>query len=195
MDAWGAHLLYALAWASFGAGHSLFAGSGLRRLFGRADRLAFNLIAVVHLAAVLAVGVVLLGDRPDFGLPPAVAAGMAGVSLLGAVLLLWFLRWYDLGRFSGLTQLRDPAAAARAEPLSTGGPHAWVRHPLYAAGFLLLWGRAVDPLHLATAVWASLYLVVGARIEERRLLALYGEAYAAYRRRVPAFVPWRGRAG
>lgn len=195
MDPWIAHGLYAAAWASFGLGHSLLAGPRLRRLFGRGYRLAYNLVGLVHFVAVISVGVALLHRRPDFGFPAWLEAAMAAVSLAGAVLLVWFLRWYDLGRFAGTAQLRDPATDARPEPLSTTGPHAYVRHPLYAAAFLLVWGRAVDPLHLATAVWASLYLIVGSRFEERRLIALYGAAYREYRRRVPAFVPWKGRAG
>jgi len=58
--------------------------------------------------------------------------------------------------------------------------HRFVRHPLYSAAFLILWG--------------SVYLVVGSHFEERFLERLYGDAYADYRRRVPAFVPWKGRA-
>lgn len=46
---------------------------------------------------------------------------------------------------------------------------------------------------LATAVWGSVYLLIGALYEERRLADRYGDAYVEYRRRVPAFIPWRGR--
>lgn len=193
MEPWLAHLLYALAWASFGLGHSLMAGDTLKRWFGRGYRLAYNGIAVAHFVAVIAVGVVLLEKRPDFGFPLWLEIALGAVSVTGGVLLVWFLRWYDLGLLAGTAQLRDAHAERRPEPLSTTGPHAYVRHPLYAAAFLLLWGRAVDPLHLATAVWGTLYLLIGARVEERRLVRLYGRAYEDYRRRVPAFLPRRGR--
>jgi protein-S-isoprenylcysteine O-methyltransferase Ste14 len=92
-----------------------------------------------------------------------------------------------------------PAPPAREdrdapEPLRLDGPHRFVRHPLYTALFLVLWGRAFDEAMIATAVWGSLYLIVGTRFEERKLLRLHGAAYARYRARVPAFLPWKGRA-
>ncbi len=78
--------------------------------------------------------------------------------------------------------------------LIASGFYAYVRHPFYAAGFLILWGTAWTDLTLATALLGSFYLVIGLRFEERRLKQLYGEHYHAYRNRVPAFFPWRGKA-
>jgi protein-S-isoprenylcysteine O-methyltransferase Ste14 len=69
-----------------------------------------------------------------------------------------------------------------------------VRHPLYLGAHMILWGGAVNEFGLATALWGSLFLAVGARHEEKALLALYGEAYATYQRRVPAVIPWKGKA-
>jgi protein-S-isoprenylcysteine O-methyltransferase Ste14 len=190
--AWGLH---GLAWLSFGLVHSLLAAGAGRRLLtalcGRGHRLAYNAVALVHLGAVYALGWALL-DRVSF-LPEAAARLLDGVTLLGLGFGLWALRFYDGGRLLGLRQWRNPAAEDD-EALRLDGPHRWIRHPLYTAAFLILWGRAGDALGLSTALWGSLYLVVGTWFEERKLLALYGAAYASYRRRVPAYVPWKGRA-
>ena len=80
------------------------------------------------------------------------------------------------------------------EGLRIDGLHRYVRHPLYSGLFLMLWGHAQTEFALATAFWGSVYLVIGTLFEERRLIARYGQAYAAYRSRVPAFVPWRGKS-
>ncbi len=187
------HFVYALAWLAFGLTHTGLAGGRGRARLGRGHRLAYNLVAVVQFALVAAVGVATLGDRPPFPLPGWALAGLGVVHVGGWMALVWSARFYDLGRLAGTTQWRRPDLPAD-EGLRLDGPHAYVRHPLYAAGHLILWGAAVSPLGLATAVWGSLYLLVGAAFEERRLLRLYGDDYARYRARVPSLVPWRGRA-
>lgn len=185
---WPAHLLYGAAWISFGAGHSWLAGARMKRAFGAGYRLAFNIVATVHASAVFALGHHVLGTPDTLAPWPLLAMHIAGWALLA-----WSLKDYDLGRFSGLAQLRAARAGTPLgddEPLITGGLHRHVRHPLYSAAFLILWGGAASPFGAATALWGSLYLVAGTWSEERRLLARHGAGYAEYRRRVPAFVPW-----
>lgn len=196
-----AHALYALAWLGFGAGHSILAAGPVKRalapLFGPHYRLAYNLFAAVHFAAVWAFGVLVLRDMPTVGVTEAVARGLVALRVLGVVVLLVALREYDLGRFSGLAQMRAARggqAIADDEPLRTGGLHRFVRHPVYLGAYLILWGGATTAFGLATAVWGTLYLIVGTRFEERKLIDLHGEAYREYRARVPEAIPWRGRA-
>jgi protein-S-isoprenylcysteine O-methyltransferase Ste14 len=146
---------------------------------------------------VLAVGRLLLGDAPAFDLPAAVRVAMGALALGGVAIAVVGFRGYHGARFLGLHQLRhgpDDLDSDRDEPLVTAGLHRYVRHPLYTGGMALLWGLAQSPLGLATAVWGSLYFIVGSRFEERALLRRHGESYRAYRRRVPGFIPWKGRA-
>lgn len=194
-----AGLYYGAAWIVFGALHSLFSGASakarLRPLFGPYYRIAFNLFALAAIVGVLAVGGWAYGAprRLETIVP---GAAMTGLGIVGWALMVFALREYDLGRFGGWTQVRNARSGVEEpedEPLVTGGLHAYVRHPIYSAAFLILWGSAATDLGLATALWASLYLLIGARFEERRLRRLYGDAYGAYAERTPAFIPWRGR--
>ena len=70
-----------------------------------------------------------------------------------------------------------------------------LRLSLLAAALALLWGLPeLTDVSLVTRLILSAYLVIGARLEERKLIERYGEPYRAYRRRVPMFFPWkRGR--
>jgi len=139
------------------------------------------------------VGRHLLAGAPPLGLPDGLRLAGDIVTVAGIAVLAVALLGYDRQRFLGLTQLKAPDAPVD-EALRVDGLHRFVRHPLYSGLFLVLWGHAQTEFALATAVWGSLYLLIGTIFEERRLVALYGEAYIAYRARVPAFIPWR-RAG
>ena len=187
-------LLYALLWASFGAGHSALAappGRGLlQRVAGAGDRLAYNMIAMVHLAVVLAIGRKLFADHA-FALPGMLLALGWLMAAAGVVVLILAGRNYDLARFLGLAQFRDgtPDQATTPEALATSGINGVVRHPLYLGLLLIAWGVATSPFRLATAAAATAYLLIGIRFEERNLLRIYGDSYRHYRGRVPMLLP------
>ncbi len=191
------HALYGLLWLSFGALHSVLASGTAKRftqgIFGGRDRLAYNAVALLHVGLVWAMGAFALGGREvaRFDIPAPIQGILWGSLVVGILTLLAAYRQYDGGRFTGF---RVVASTEGAEPLQTGGLHRYVRHPLYTGAFLILIGQVSDSFSLATCAWASLYLVIGTGFEERRLISLYGPAYLAYRGRVPAFIPWKGRA-
>jgi protein-S-isoprenylcysteine O-methyltransferase Ste14 len=74
--------------------------------------------------------------------------------------------------------------------LVTRGLYCWMRHPLYTGGLLFIWFTPLMTRNLlALIVGLTLYLILGAFLEERRLLHEFGEAYAEYRRCVPMLIP------
>ena len=190
------HLIYALLWLGFAVSHSVLAGAdvrrGIGRLVGRAHRLVYNVLALLLLLAVLATGRWLAGDAPPLVLPVPLLWVM-NVAVIAGLLLGWMaLRSYQLGAFVGTAQLRG--ADEDAAPLAVSGMHRWRRHPLYSAVLLVVWGMARSELDVATACWVTLYLLIGSRIEEHRLIRRYGEAYRRYRSTTPAFMPRWPRA-
>lgn len=189
-------LLYAAAWLAFGALHSLTAGasvrSGLGCLFGRAHRLAYNALAALQLALVLALGYGLGAGAPGYARPFGLELVQGAMLAGGAVLGLVALRGYRAGAFLGWAQLRGEEDGD--QPLVLDGLHRWMRHPLYSAALLLVWGLVRDDLSLATALWVSAYFTIGSVFEERRLMARYGERYRRYCTQVPRFVPRIGRS-
>lgn len=195
-----ANLVYALAWLGFGCGHSLLAGTWskqrLRPFLGAFYRVAYNAFATVHLVLIWSFGHWIFDDQIPFDFPIKLQRSLFVLYIFGWLIMLLGLRGYDLGRLVGIRQVRDQLSGIEGtedEPLRLDGLHRYVRHPLYSGAFLILWGRATTELELATAIWASMYLVIGSWFEERRLLRLYGAEYERYRSRVPAFVPWKGR--
>jgi protein-S-isoprenylcysteine O-methyltransferase Ste14 len=187
-------LLYAAAWAAFGAAHSLLARPApkalLRRHCGRATRLVWNLIAALQLVLVLALARLI--PAPPFDRPAWLVLAQMALALAGFAILFWSRRSYDLGRFLGTAQLTAPLDDD--EPFSASGPLAYIRHPLYAGGLLLLAALVADARSAWTLLFATLYILIGLRFEERALLRRLGPDYARYRATVPALLPWRGRA-
>jgi protein-S-isoprenylcysteine O-methyltransferase Ste14 len=72
----------------------------------------------------------------------------------------------------------------------TGGLYRWVRHPLYTAGLAFIWLTPIMTSNLlALNIGLTLYLILGAIYEERKLVREFGERYTRYQERVPMLIP------
>jgi protein-S-isoprenylcysteine O-methyltransferase Ste14 len=117
------------------------------------------------------------------------------VVLLGtaAVLFLLGARRYDAGQLLGVRQIRagiSKSGIAHAGELDTSGILGMMRHPWYLAVMLLIWARQLDISAILVNVILTFYLIVGACLEERKLVREFGEKYRAYQERVPMLVPY-----
>ena len=75
-------------------------------------------------------------------------------------------------------------------PFRTPAAYAHVRHPLYLGWGLLFWAIPTMTVgHLLFAGSLTAYMMLAAIVEERDLVAHFGQLYEDYRRRVPMFVP------
>ena len=77
-------------------------------------------------------------------------------------------------------------------PFSVRGPYRWVRHPFYSFTLVLIWSSPeVTADRLLFNVLFTVWIVIGTRLEEGDLVAIFGEAYRHYQRDVPMLVPYR----
>lgn len=201
---WRELVIHGGLWVLFGLQHSGMASRGFKswwtvRLGAHAswERLIFNLVSLFAALAVMAHGHWALPAMPVFQPRGGVAVALWGLQGVGMVVTGWAMASYDLSRFAGLRQIR---AARRGETLAEESLvlswlHQWVRHPIYTGLLLVIWCRPLGVQTLATNLFATLYLLVGVVLEERKLVAIYGESYRQLQRRVPCLMPWPGRQG
>jgi protein-S-isoprenylcysteine O-methyltransferase Ste14 len=187
--------LIATTWLLYGLVHSWLASNGVKTwvarhwpAFAPAYRLAYNGLAVLLLVPPLWLTLQHAG-APLWQVPAWVAWPAAVVAVGGFV---WSLRWYDMGEFIGVGQWRRHDDREQSG-LVISPLHRYVRHPWYSLGLLLLWTRDLNAAWLTTAVAVTVYVLIGSRMEERKLAELHGEVYRRYRERVPGLIPWPGR--
>lgn len=185
-----------LAVGLYGALHSLLATRAVklraRALLGprahRLYRLVYNAFALASFVPVFLL-LALYPGQVVYEIPwPWAALLLAGQAACLLLLVVGLLQT-DLLSFLGLRQLGE-GEGSEPQPLRVVGLNRWVRHPLYSAGLLLIWLSPVMTTGvLALNLALTAYIAVGYRLEECRLHAMYGQAYAEYQARVPALLP------
>jgi protein-S-isoprenylcysteine O-methyltransferase Ste14 len=191
-------LLLAGAMLLYGALHSALASltvkDWVKARFGAAAmryyRFGYSIFALVSLLPIPLL-LLLLPDRPLYAWPAPWSWLGYGVQALVAAAFLTGKIGTGSADFLGM---REALGQRPAWPdhLVTDEAYRWVRHPIYTAGLLFLWAmpnQTVNRFALSFAI--SLYFIVGAILEERKLIHEFGEDYQRYRRQVPMLIPWR----
>jgi protein-S-isoprenylcysteine O-methyltransferase Ste14 len=113
-----------------------------------------------------------------------------------AAVLCFYWGVQSLGSFDAFG-IRSIKAASRGEPshvppLAVRGPYRWVRHPLYTCVLVMIWCYPVGSADrlLFNVVW-TVWIFLGTVLEERDLVAVFGDAYREYQKTVPMLIPWR----
>jgi len=182
--------------AIWGGIHSLFASAGFKsatiKLVGpvgfRAYRLAFNLFSAFSFIPILIVAY-LLPDRYlyDIHLPWSIPFFVAEL-LAFIALLVGFLQSQPF-TFLGVQQLSS--ATNNSSKLTTTGLYRYIRHPLYTSGLALIWLIPRMTVNLLTINLAlTAYILIGATLEERKLIKEFGQVYKDYIISTPMLIPF-----
>jgi protein-S-isoprenylcysteine O-methyltransferase Ste14 len=137
---------------------------------------------------VVAVGVgeaVARGLLPMAIFPYGVRLAGVAITALGIGFAIWAR--LTLGRNWGM-----PMTVRENPELVTGGPYAFVRHPIYTGvlGGLLGTALVVGVWWFAVALLGCGYFLISARQEERDMLERFPGAYPTYKARTKQLIPF-----
>lgn len=184
-----AFVLYFLAFASI---HSFLATDNARKMaekilksnFGF-YRIIYNIISFLTAAPAFYVwwrsssSTPVVYSFPEWSNPFLTLLKLLAIGLFGYALFQ-----NDLLEFAGLKKKKIDS-----KPM-TDGVYRIVRHPQYTALIILLFSQnKMTVLDLTAAVLVSFYGIIGAFIEEKRLVSSYGDRYRKYQEQVSMFIP------
>jgi protein-S-isoprenylcysteine O-methyltransferase Ste14 len=145
-------------------------------------RLAYNLLSLIVFGWVM---MAWQSTRVLYLVPGIGNLLMQALQFLSLLAMVFCLRQTGLRSFLGLQR-----GESDDEALCTSGCHALVRHPLYALALLFfLLNPVMTTRWLTLAILSAVYMLLGAQLEERRLLLKHGDRYARYQRNVPFLLP------
>jgi len=156
----------------------------LSRFYG----IFYSLVSVLTFAPSLYIWISNTGSMPlVYLIPPWMFPLIIMVRLAAFGLVVYAVIQKDVLEFIGIRQIFGRPGKNK---LITSGAYRIVRHPQYTGIIIMLFTKMeMSSLDLVAFVLFSVYFIIGAYIEERRLLAVFGEEYRNYKKQVSMFIP------
>jgi protein-S-isoprenylcysteine O-methyltransferase Ste14 len=181
-------------WILFGVLHSVLAAGWwkqkMQAWLGRNYKyypLAYSIFAAVSMTLILVFQFTM--QSPLLFIVPLWGKVLAGIPVLaGLAIMLVICRKYFF-YLSGISVFYKTQPDA---VLQTNGLHRYMRHPLYAGTLLFIWSLfLLMPYldHLLACIIITVYTLLGAQIEEKKLIEQFGEKYIRYQQQVPMILP------
>ncbi|MFQ5887152.1 MAG: methyltransferase family protein [Candidatus Hydrothermarchaeales archaeon] len=191
----GPLILLATYISFFGAVHSLMATKGFKnRVHKFVDppqyRLTYTIVSILLFLPIPVIWGKGRGSSPPvFIVPYPYNLISYLVMLTAATLFIKAAMQTDLFEFLGLNAFLKKRETE--SKLITDGLYRVCRHPMYLFVMLIIW--AVPELKLIDLVgngFVTLYFVLGAWLEEQKMVEDFGQKYQEYRRNVSMFIPF-----
>ena len=163
-------------------------GDGFRfyRLFYNIFSLA-TLIPLLFYTASMRQEPVFRWEGPLGIIPYILLATGIGLFIIGG-------RNYSLFQLLGIAQIKRGGtnrSLSEYGKFVVSGIHRMIRHPWYLGGIMIVWARDLSLSAILTNLVISSYFVIGAILEERKLVREIGEPFREYQRNVSMLFPYK----
>jgi protein-S-isoprenylcysteine O-methyltransferase Ste14 len=101
---------------------------------------------------------------------------------------------YDALQFLGIRQAKQKNISegmTKTGRLNATGILGMIRHPWYVGAIAFIWARQLDISAIIVNVILTAHFIIGTYLEERKLVAEFGDEYRAYQKEVPMFIPYK----
>jgi protein-S-isoprenylcysteine O-methyltransferase Ste14 len=181
-------------WIIFGIVHSGFATERVKIFFKeiigesfRYYRLCYSIIAAVMVTYILYINFTI--DTINLWHPPFVEKVFSAITGIAGLLVMLICIYKYFFYLSGIDVFFKQKAK---EHLQVNGLNKYVRHPLYSSTILFAWSFFFwQPIlsNLISVFIITIYTIIGAYFEERKLLGTFGDEYKKYISKVPMIIP------
>lgn len=153
-------------------------------------RILYSILSVITFAPAFYIWIKYAGSTSlVYSIPQWLYPLVIFIRLAGIGLLVYAFVQTGILEFMGIRQLVEKPAVS-GNVLVTKRAYGMVRHPIYTGGILVLFTKIdMTILDFTAVVLISVYLIVGAFIEEKRLLREFGGNYRLYQQQVSMFIP------
>ena len=196
------YLLIALMWTGYCSLHSYLISI---RFTNRMTRLlkkyyAFYRLAYVMISFILLVPIFQFKAQLNVTDPVIFTyefpLSMVRYVLTSGSLLMFFWAFffgYDPLSFFGIRQILDFGKTKKTDPsekLKKTGLLGIIRHPMYFAVIIYLWCQTFRASDIVVNIVLTLYIFIGTRLEENKLVLEFGDQYIKYQDEVPMLIPF-----
>ena len=187
------HYILIIYWTAYYVLHSVLAATSVKIFLKekytlhRYYRLIYTIVVTILLAFILwyqySFYSPLLWTIPFLEIPAILLLIIPG----GLIAFISIKKYFVL-----LSGIRAVYQKAPVHELKIDGIHRYMRHPLYTGTIMVVWGFFfLFPYlnNLVAVILLTVYVIVGIRFEEKKLIEEFGSQYLDYIKSVPALIP------